>query len=244
MVFVRGPLVALLLGGCASISSVQTADTLGTGRLQVAVEPGVWGGTSSQGTRLLPHVDAAVRYGVTEKVDVGVRAGSSFLELGAKFLVTQPGDPRLAVSLAPAVGGMIGPLSDGTGGPSRLGGFLNLALPVLVGFKTAGGSEFVLGPRAHGLFTFGSTPSMALGVGMSVGFMWRLGERVGLMPEVSVVAPVASNHEKVGLVGLDPFGAFVQLKVGVLFGAFRPRPTKARLPDPEWEPSPGPPPQL
>lgn len=237
MVVLRGALATLMLGGCVSLSSVQTADTLGKGRLQVAVEPGVWGGATSEGARLLPHVDAAVRYGVSDRVDLGVRAGSSFLELMGKVLLTEPSDAHLAVSVAPAASGGISPLvRDSAGRLTGVGGIVNLALPVLVGFKTAGGSELVLGPRVHGLLTLGPTRWLVLAAGMSAGFLWRLGERVGLMPEVSVVMPIATNQTKVGV--LDPSGPLLQIKVGVLFGAFRPRPNDPGGLDANWAPPP------
>jgi len=37
---------------------------------------------------------------------------------------------------------------------------------------------------------------------------------------VSVVVPIATNQTKIGV--LDPSGPLLQIKVGVLFGAFRP----------------------
>ena len=100
-------LAALVLAsGCASIGSMQTADTLGKGNFQFAVEPGVWGATSiSEDVDgfAVPHLDFAARYGVSETVDIGARLGSSLAELQTKFLLTDVNDPSKAISLAPSV---------------------------------------------------------------------------------------------------------------------------------------------
>lgn len=210
---VRWLTALVLVSGCASFSSVQTADTLGKGRIQGAVEPGVWGAVSSKGPDVIPHVDGAVRFGVTDRLDLGVRAGSSFLEFQGKVLLTTPGDPALAVSLAPSVGGIY-----------SNSGIINLALPVLIGFKTASGNELVLGPRVQGLFIFdGTNWTTVLGVGTSVGFLWRITENFGLMPEVAAVLPVlGGSSASLVFGGVDAGGVFMQFKLGLIFGSFRP----------------------
>lgn len=205
-------LVGILGGaGCASFSSVQTADTLGRGRIQGAVEPGLWGAVTPRGPDLVPHVDAAVRVGVADRVDLGVRAGSSFFELQGKFLLTDPQHPALAVSLAPSLGGII-----------ARSGIVNLGLPVLVGFKLGAGHQFVLGPRGQAFFVYdGARWLTVLGVGTSVGFMWRIADAFGLMPEVAAVVPVfGGSAASLVFSGLNAAGLFVQFKLGFLFGRF------------------------
>lgn len=222
--------------GCASISNVQMADTLGRGGFQVGIEPGVWAATSTNpatststsNAAWLPHVDVSARFGVSEGVDLGLRAGMSFLELQTKFLFTKPGDRHLAVSLAPTIGGFV--LGGSSTTSSSLGGILNVGLPVLIGIKTSNGSEFVIGPRLQSLILFAGTSAggavFGLGAGTSVGFAWRISDNFGLMPEASVVVP---------LVGAAAFSSQVttgsalgtgllmfQAKLGVLIGRFRP----------------------
>jgi hypothetical protein len=213
----------LLLGfatGCASISSVQSADTLGRGNLQGAIEPGLWGGTSSRsGVQVIPHVDGAVRFGVTDRVDLGVRAGMSFLELQTKFLLTEPGNPRLAMSLAPTVGGIFS-----SGGGNTQEGIFNAAVPLLIGVKFAGGHQLILGPRAQGFLIVANgslTPIVA--VGSSVGFLWQVGDNFGLLPEVAVLVPVvgAATTSQLLFQGLNTGAAFVQFKLGLMFGRAR-----------------------
>lgn len=227
---------ALAVTGCASISNLQMADTLGRGGFQVGIEPGVWAATSTNpatststsNAAWLPHVDVSARFGVSEGVDLGLRAGMSFLELQSKFLFTKPGDKHLAVSIAPTIGGLV--LGGSSNTSSSIGGILNIGLPVLIGIKTSNGSEFVIGPRLQSMVLFaGATTGGAvvgLGAGSSVGFAWRLSDNFGLMPEVSVVVP---------LVGAAAFSSQIttgsalgtgilmfQAKLGLLIGKFRP----------------------
>lgn len=212
---VRLAAVLVLTTGCITFSSVQRADTLGRGKVQATVEPGLWGSATPQGAEALPHVDVAVRVGVTDRLDLGVRAGSSLLQLDAKVLLSRPQDPRLAVSLAPRLGGVF--VDAGGIGP---GGVLSLDLPVLVGFKLAGGHELVLGPRALGLLLLsGQPPAGALGLGTSVGFCWQVTEGFGLLPELAVLAPVVGRTVAGrALQGLNANGVFVTFKLGVVFG--------------------------
>lgn len=215
---VRLAALLVLATGCISFSSVQRADTLGAGRLQAAAEPGLWGSATPQGVEALPHVDASVRVGVTDRLDLGVRAGSSLLGLEAKVLLTEPGDPRLAMSLAPGLGGVF---AAGSGiGPA---GVVGLELPLLVGLKFAGGHELVLGPRVLGLLLFSGQPVQGLlGFGTSVGFSWQVTEGFALMPEVAVLAPaVGRENASRMLQGLNSSGVFASVKLGLIFGAPR-----------------------
>jgi len=223
---------AVLLGGCVSVGGVQLADTLGRGHVQVGLEPGAQlvapraNSGPSNDPVAVPHLDAAVRYGVTEAVDVGLRVGQSVGELQGKFLLTRPGHPLLAVSLAPSVGGLV--VSGGTGAAVATAGLLSVAVPVLIGVRFRKGSELVLGPRLQGIAAFGASgaggpPLFFLGAGASVGFAWRLSGRLALMPELAALFPVAASGRTSGAFPAVPgLGTFVvQLKVGVLIGQMR-----------------------
>ena len=96
--------------GCLTMGTVQTADTLGKGHFQVSAEPGIWGlgarnpnGSISTPSNI-PHVDAAFRYGVNDRLDLGIRSGFSLIELQAKVLFTDQQADTLAMSLAPTLG--------------------------------------------------------------------------------------------------------------------------------------------
>ncbi|WP_232293271.1 hypothetical protein [Stigmatella aurantiaca] len=242
-------LMGLLGTGCVSISHVQTADTLGQGKFQFAVEPGIQGvgilseddagsssaadfddiddiddGDSTFDAATYPHLDLALRYGVTDRIDLGVRFGFSLAELQTKFLLTSPDNPDLAISLAPSISGVyLGSDEDDVG-------YTNLALPLLIGFKTDGGSEFVLGPRVSGarVSVGGDNANGSvnvLSVGGSIGYALRIGSGFRLMPEVAFSVPVVgsvntSDSDSEVLSGFD--GGFFQVKLGFLFGEGRP----------------------
>jgi hypothetical protein len=227
-------LVAVCGTGCVSVSHVQTADTLGSGKFQFAIEPGVGGAaiidtdSGTGGSLYYPHVDLAARYGVSDGVDLGVRFGSSLVELQSKFLLTDSQDPNKAISLAPSVMGVfIGSGADETEGSLS---YVNVAVPLLVGFKTRGGSEFVLGPRITGTRLSGSALEdnaavNILSVGASVGYALRVTEGFRLMPEVGVSVPVlgeVNTSQTDSEVASGFGGGFVQFKLGFLFGGGRP----------------------
>ncbi|MFT3714207.1 MAG: hypothetical protein QM817_41620 [Archangium sp.] len=227
---------------------MQTADTLGRGNFQVGVETGVLSAASSSAPigdgnpSWIPHVDVSARFGVSEGVDLGLRAGLSFLELQGKFLFTKPGE-RVAVSFAPTAGGLL--LGGSGSSASSIVGLLNVGLPVLIGFKTSGGSEFVIGPRVQNLVLLAGTSTVyGVGVGGSIGFAIRFTENFGLMPEASIVVPVAgaaafaSQFQSASVLGTGLF--FFQFKIGVLVGKFRPAPNaKPVEPPPSTIPPPG-----
>lgn len=246
-------LAVAALSGCASISNVQMADTLGKGNFQFGLEPGMLGAQSTRPGALasesayFPHVDVSARFGVSEGVDLGFRTGLSLIEFQGKFLFTKPGDPHLAVSLAPTVGGLV------VGAGSAAAGLINIGIPVLIGIKTAGGSELVLGPRLQNLLAFGTVGSgsggalYGLAAGGSVGFAWRLSDNFALLPELSAVFPVlggsafASQFTSGSSVASANSGvAILQFKLGVLIGRFRRLPQNEAL---QQLPPPLPPPQ-
>ncbi|WP_426754912.1 hypothetical protein [Myxococcus sp. Y35] len=226
--------MAALGAGCTSVSHTQTADTLGAGRYQIAIEPGLGGaaGFGEDGSvegGVYPHFDLALRYGASERVDLGFRFGSSLVEFQSKFLLTQPNDPLKAISLAPSVSGAF---MDGTwdDGEELSTNYVNLAVPLLVGFKTEGGSELVLGPRVLWTHFSGDvgndgTSVNIFSVGASVGYAFRVTESFRLMPEVGFSYPVlgtvdSSTNDSIAFKGFNT--GIAQLKLGFLFGGGRP----------------------
>ncbi|MBL8940432.1 MAG: hypothetical protein JNM69_38150 [Archangium sp.] len=212
-----------LVSGCASVGNVQRADTVGKGNVQASIEPGVQA-VGAGGTFVpYPHLDGSVRYGVTESIDLGLRAGWSFLEAQAKFLLTKPGDPKLAVSIAPTFGG----IALGLGSASI--GSLHFAAPVLIGIKF-GANELVLGPRLQGYYVFAGSSStsgggvLVLGPGATVGVALGLGDRVTLMPEIGFAVPLIGSVSSIGgaTTGGTGLGGFLgQFKLGIMFGKQR-----------------------
>ncbi|MBM4778999.1 MAG: hypothetical protein GQE15_14940 [Archangiaceae bacterium] len=202
--------------GCAAIGSTQTADTVGAGRLQVGVEPGVTAllpRTSTQTSSLTPLIDVSVRYGAAERLDLGVRAGQSGLGLETKVMLT-PREWPVLVSLAPALTATLAP----SGEPVSIAGSLfSAALPLLIGVRL-GPHQVVLGPRAQG-FVFLPTdgarlPFRALMAGGSLGVALRLSRAVAVMPELALLMPLAQGGD-VPAMGV---GVPLQVKLGFLLG--------------------------
>jgi len=219
-------------GGCATFGTMQTASTIGQGKTRIALEPSMWGAAGGGQSALLPNFAVSMRYGVSDRVDIGGRIGvpAPGFELTSKFLVTSPKSKTLAVSIAPSAGGFV--LAAGSGG-SGTGGIVFVQVPVLIGIKL-GTSELVIAPKIHDLNIFGiATSSSASGsgsgsfnlfsIGASVGFSFGLGKTFKIMPEVAFVKPVvasaqlASGNDQVSQV-FDTNGALLQIGVALMFG--------------------------
>lgn len=214
---VLGTALVLGLTGCPSIQSVQTAETVGEGNFQFAVEPGVIGvaATDADFPVVVPTINLSARFGVSERVDIGGRFGTSLIELHGKFMFTDPLDPgAVHVAFAPQLGGIF----LAAGGESVSYGWLNA--PILVDVPV-GDHDVVLGPRVHTTFLGASGSGVSGGgaivsVGSSVGFAARVGSNARVLPEFSLVVPVVATG------GGESFflgeGAVYTFNVGILLG--------------------------
>ncbi len=189
-----GLAMALGIGstGCMAIGAVQTAQTLGEGNYEVAIEPGAYGVAAGGENYTTFSMNVGFRFGVTDRFDIGGRVGTTLGEVQTKFLLSDPDNDSFALSIAPAIGGF----GFGTGVGSV--GVLNIPVPVLIGFKF-GDHELTLGPRIQNLILFGSASAgstdasagvYVLMAGGSVGFAAQLGSRFRLLPEIAVAAPI------------------------------------------------------
>ena len=180
----------LLLIACATVGGVQTANTAGQGTLQIAAEPGLQVLAGKPAIQLYPHFDVAVRYGFTDRLDLGLRAGWSFLETQGKYQLTGPANKKFVVSLAPTVGGVV----QTSTGVDVLGAVLTASTPVLFGIG-AGVHQLVLGVRSQHFIFIGNgaplnMPTYLLAVGGSIGFALRFSDALTLLPELAAVWPV------------------------------------------------------
>jgi hypothetical protein len=179
-----GSLLAFGVTGCLSAAGmVQTAQTVGKGGYEVSLDPGVNGYFTVPAAYPMFHV--AFRYGVTDRVDLGARLGNSFAELQTKFLLTDPANETIAVSLAPAAGALFTLGFNGA----------NIFLPLLIGFKF-GPHELTLGPRLQNSFIFAPDLSAdsrfnSFGTGLSIGFAAQVSEKFRILPEFSILKPLA-----------------------------------------------------
>lgn len=171
---------AALLAGCLT-TPVQRVESLGKGKVEVAVE----GGASLLEEQPTPAANIAARVGVSDRVDLGLRVGSWLYEVQAKVRLTDDG-ASVPVSLAPSTMVLYGrdPF-DSSGSGERLGGaFLNL--PVLVGVPL-GRHQLVLGPGANTILAF-AEDRVRFGVEgrMSVGLSLRIARGFRVHPEIAV----------------------------------------------------------
>src|SRR5579859_1642436 len=101
----------LLFVGCASATSMQTADTIGRRRLQLSVQQSYQTQLNRDSAQGYPMEGIAVRYGITDRFDVGGALGPGGLEVASKVRLTSPSS-RVILSLAPSLAGT-GNLQDG-----------------------------------------------------------------------------------------------------------------------------------
>jgi hypothetical protein len=204
-------MIALFLLACATIGTLQRAQTVGAGDFEWAIEPGYWG-ASSEGTGVyLPYGNIAARWGLTERVDIGGRVGFAGTEFLAKARLT-PEDSPVVVAVAPTVGGLF------AGG----GGIINAQVPLIVDVPI-GENALVLAPKVSTMTAAaGGEYATLWSAGASVGYALRLNDTVTVLPEYARVWPVAGTY--VGTLGSEAQGvdgapvSFHQATVAFVFG--------------------------
>jgi hypothetical protein len=146
-------LLSVLLTGCPSLLTMGPARTVPRGSTQEWIALGAYRtvlvSRSTSGdersTEWMPLVDAGARYGLTDRIDLGVRAGLGGLSVGPRFqLLRSPStDTGVDLLLEPSVG-VTGALPTERGGIVT-GVYGALALPL--GLNLGRGSQLVLTPR-------------------------------------------------------------------------------------------------
>ena len=211
-------LLCLPLSGCLTAGVVQTAETAGKDNFQFAFEPGITGIAGGGSGGFLPSFNVAARYGVSDRVDIGGRIGTTLIEAQAKFMVTEPHPDELQVSIAPHLGG----LAIGAG--DTAGGILWVKLPVLLDIPV-GSSDLVLGPGIRYVTVFGVDDTGSGGnaglllIGSSVGFAGRVGDRARIIPELGIDYVLAGGVSGDGA-GLQSLGDGItfSFQVGIVLG--------------------------
>jgi hypothetical protein len=246
--------VVLLACGCASLGRMETASTLGkgnvvggvetTGYLDYYFDPAVPAQTGLTNPIIYPQVNGFVRFGLTDRFDLGLRGGSTLLEIETKVMFTDPDSALLALSLAPSLMGFYLPSVTSAGQTTPAIGLIGIPIPLLIGLKL-GGHELVFGPRVVNQIVFYNdgrqSGGYVLSVGTSVGFAARITQSFVLMPEISMLMPVFVS-------AATPFGTASVAGVGSIafsaglsctFGKMKPRPGDATPPPaPEEAPAP------
>lgn len=244
-------LAALLSSGCASVGHFQTAETIGQGGLEFAVEPSYYQRSlgveedvvipAVTGTRKVivdgqdlnealgleqgvPNLSGALRYGLAERVDLGLRWGANGLDVLGKVQLTPKSLDAVVVSVVPSMGGVIVPTEHGTIG------MLDMQLGMLVGLKVGERSQAVFGPKVQSWQAQGSASGVDVtgnyvAVGGSAGFAFPVGRSVRLLPEIALALPIswklrAVREEEIFQTTELPAGQamMAQAGVAVLFG--------------------------
>jgi hypothetical protein len=170
----------LAMSGCFSIGMGQRAETLGKKGWEVGIEPSVIGVVTDASSKPIagqPKVQIAGRYGLCDRVDVGLRLGTPYFGVTTKVMLTTPGAGGPVVS----AGLETGLIPD----DRRLA--WHVSFPLFVGFPVGVDDQVVLTPRIHA-YNFGGGLLGTLGSG--VGYVAQLGP-VAVIPEVAVEASPA-----------------------------------------------------
>lgn len=131
---------ALSSSGCATLGSIQRANTIGKGNWQGGIEPGVKGISTDGQVRVSADMAASIRAGVSDRVDLGGRIGQNFYDIHMKYQLTETDSSGPIVSFAPSFSILGLPWDGGV----FLWGQVNL--PVLIGVPV-GQSQIIFGPR-------------------------------------------------------------------------------------------------
>ncbi len=209
---------AAALVGCATHGGVTTAHPIGKGKVQVGVEPGagIW---ATNDTYVAPHLNLALRYGVSRRAEIGVRAGTSMYEVLGKVMFSDP-DADVVISIAPS-GSLV--VLGFQGPPSR---YFSYQVPLLFGLPS-GESQFVVGPKFRHLVITGvgtSDTSMIFMGGGVFAYSAKLSDTFRLHPELAVDVPFVGSASSVVSSGggssiFGPLGGLVVgVNVGLMFG--------------------------
>jgi hypothetical protein len=182
---------AAALAGCTAMSTIKTATTVPRGQNQYifALEGNGGAPVEFPVKPLLPELVAGVRRGLTERVEVGGKlttlplgrfVTTAGLEGQVKVQLRRRSDSRLVLAVGPAAGFRY----VASSGASMQVTYATV--PLLVGIDV-GRHQIVVSPEAGlQLWTSaGSSPIWAPMAGLSLGFVWRLGQRFALVPEIA-----------------------------------------------------------
>ena len=98
-VLVLGAAMALTATGCPSLSTLQTPRTVPKGQVRFAFAPEVVGAHTTGDTATAPQTEFAIRYGVSDDIDIGAKLYLLGAEFGAKFMLLRGG---LDLAVAPS----------------------------------------------------------------------------------------------------------------------------------------------
>jgi hypothetical protein len=191
-----------LWGGCAAMGTLDTADTVPKGKTRLCVQGWVQGVDDNLKPGVLPQVAAAARVGVADGVDIGGKLSLLGVEGSLKVQLAgrEEGAP-FVMSVAPTVGALtFSHAWMDTDWKSKTQ--LYAALPILLAGRGPDGSQLVLGLRPTWMrFEEVANPEIrnVLGMGLSLGYAFRVNEGLRVMPEFSVMVPLMERVNGSGI---------------------------------------------
>lgn len=191
-------LAAGFLSSCVSTASFQTAKTTEKGDFGAGLSSAL---AFDEGSDfVLPVVTAQVRYGISEKLDAGVRFGLlSLPSLDVKYNILESESGAFAASLG-AFGGLA---SFNTGGGDQRNRIREFGLPVYTSFHPVDWLALYFHPRASLLNRFRNDAGNIerdneIWYGFNTGI--RLGKKIGVAAEYSIfrIAPSNATYQHIG----------------------------------------------
>jgi len=196
---------------CVSVNTYSSARTLQTGKIETRINPGFAKSSLSDiALPFVPSMDVGIRYGVNGNFDFGVTVGQAGFTFDTKFQLAR--NKNMAIALGPTLGGFF------IGGGEAGGGFLNAAVPLIIGLNLNEKTELTFTPKLS-LSTIAGAAGSASGSGgvivpsVGVGLNLEIGPSFHLMPEASFGMATGFGEGSTG-----SLGPVVNFGLGIGFG--------------------------
>jgi hypothetical protein len=196
-------LLAPLLSGCYSFTTLSRAHTIGKGHVEAFAAPEGLVVPASNGLAIRPVGEIGARVGVTDRVDLEGRVTT----LGGSVAT------HLQLRRDPARWSWEAMLAPGVvyTAPEKLA----FELPVLFGINVGGDSQIVIAPRIAYQLRFATVQTTSyFFVGGSLGFAWRIARHFTLMPEASFLTQLYATP---GFASNVANTCGIELAIGMLF---------------------------
>ena len=156
------PIALAALSGCPKVATLTTAKTIGAGRNDVTISPGVVGlglaavgsttegGTTDTALAIAPVVDVMYRRGIGDMFDLGITLSNwGNVSIDGKINLVDAGAFALAVD--PGVGGFF--FSAGDVG----GGYVQFDAPLLIDLALGDTARITFAPKYVGIVAFATS---------------------------------------------------------------------------------------
>lgn len=170
-----GAVISILLSSCASTTGFQTGRTVGAeaGEISFSINgtrtpdfEALEDETDTDFNIFVPNIEISGRYGISDKVDFGLRA-NTFLNILADVKVQIAGDQESPFAMSTGLGlGMFGFISGA-------GGLFNFQVPVYASYHPSENVDLYVAPRYIGQWgtTFEESSSLLNYYGANFGFL-------------------------------------------------------------------------